>query len=390
MEKTENFVDVWGIDTNKYTADSDAAQEVEVEVAKSGELGVADVTDEPEKPAEEQGEVKPDAVPGEAEQKVVDEKQDAEEPAKEPVKEGKEDASSKAQEQPVEEITHYEEIAQSLANEDLLDYDEEKEYDFESEKGLKDLINQTVEKKSQQAVVSYKENLGEDARQLLDILEKGGSVKDFQDMQEQTPFADIPLESSDGEDFTRNQQYLVEDWMKIQKYSDEEINETINDYIEGGMLKKQAALAQKKLAKWQEDQNAKMIADREATMLEQQKQEAAQAEEFKESVINTKELSGFQISPKKAEKLYDFITKRDKEGKSEFDKADTAENRLLYAYFAMEGFDKGKLSKEIATKQARTLKKKLSRHSDTNAAPKRSANEVRRTNQDLGNIPWSM
>jgi hypothetical protein len=56
----------------------------------------------------------------------------------------------------------------------------------------------------------------------------------------------------------------------------------------------------------------------------------------------------------------------------------------------MEGFDKEKLSKDIATKQARTLRKKLSRFNDSNAAPKRSANEVKRTNQDLGNIPWSM
>ena len=105
----------------------------------------------------------------------------------------------------------------------------------------------------------------------------------------------------------------------------------------------------------------------------------------------TREIAGFKVTEGKAKKLYDFITKEDKDGKSEFDKKDTAENRLLYAYFAMEGFDKNKLSKEIATKQSRTLKKKLSRFSDTNVSPKKDGSaQVRKTDQETPTIHWNL
>ena len=73
---------------------------------------------------------------------------------------------------------------------------------------------------------------------------------------------------------------------------------------------------------------------------------------------------------------------------SQFDKDDTPQNRLLYAYFAMEGFDKEKLTKEISSAQARTLKKKLSQYTDTNVTPKRGAAQVRREGQEAPVINW--
>jgi len=53
-------------------------------------------------------------------------------------------------------------------------------------------------------------------------------------------------------------------------------------------------------------------------------------------------------------------------------------------------FDKDKLSKDVATKQARKLKKKLSRFQDKNVAPKRGAKEVRRTDQETPTIHWNV
>jgi len=391
MGKTEeSFVDVWGFDTSKYNADSDAAEEVDVKT----EQGVSTIDQEPEAP-EDKDKTKPeDGVPGESEETDAGEKQGAEEEKQDtpPAEESKEDASPKPQkeEEPAEQVTEYQELAQGLVNEDLLDFDDEKEYDFDSEEGLKELISETVEKRSAAAISTYKDNLGEEAKQLLEVLEKGGTVDDFQKLNQQIDFKDIPLEDKNGNAYEKNQMYLIEDWMKVQNYDKEEIEETINDYVEGGLLKKQAAIAQKKLAQWQEKENKALLAQKEQEQAEAQRIAEEQATNFKESVIATREISGFKVTEAKAKKLYDFITAKDKDGKSEFDKRDTPENRLLYAYFAMEGFDKEKLSKEIASKQAKSLKRKLSRFSDSNAAPKRSANEVKRTNQELGDIPWSM
>lgn len=393
QEDKDNFVDVWGIDHSKYSADAttDEVEEVvtEIEEGTDGAAEKVNQEDEPEKKDETSTDAS-DASEGDPEEakKDVDEKQDA---ASEDGKD-KEDASSSAQEnkkeEAAEEETGFYDLAQGLVSEDLLEFDEEKEYDFDSEKGLKELITETVEKRSSAAINKFKEDLGDDAKQLLGVLEKGGSVDDYVKMNQQIDFKNVPLEDNQGNQYQKNQMYLVEDWMKVQGYEEDEIKEMVNDYLEKGMLKKQATIAQKKLDAWQSKQNETLLAQKEQEQAEAQRIELEQAEQFKEAVTGTREIAGFTITENKAKKLYDYITKKDKDGKSQFDKEDTPENRLLYAYFAMEGFDKEKLSKDVASKQARTLKKKLSRYSDKNVKPKSTGTQVRRDNQETPDIPW--
>lgn len=393
-DKEQSYANIWDINVDKYGADSDGAEEIEstVREIESGGDGNAEkiVTDEAaveEVESKESDADLPNSDAGEDSGEQGDEKQAEKEG------ESKEDASSEpetAEEELTAEEVEYSNIMQSLVDEGIVDFDEDKEYDVSTDKGLKELIQDTKAKTKEAALTEFKENLGEKEAKLLTVLEKGGTADDFIKMEQQIDFMDVPLQSKDGSDYEKNQMYLVEDWMKVQGYDKDEIEDTINDYLETGILKKQAGIAQKKLAKWQDTENKALLAQKEQEAAEQEKQAIEQAESFKEAVINTREIAGFTISDSKAKKLYDYITKKDKEGKSAFDKEDTAENRLLYAYFAMEGFDKDKLSKDVATKQARTLKKKLSRFSDKNTAPKRSAKEIRRTDQETPTIHWNV
>jgi len=349
----QQIIDIWDLDTSKYreetASDEEHVEEVVVEVEADG----ADKVDQtPEEPKQ-----------GEEPEQKVDEKQDEEEEIVE------EDASSVQELEPSEEL--YQDLMQGFVDDGVLDFgeDEEKEVDF-NKNGLKGMLEETIQKRSSEAVASFKEELGDKGKQLLSVLEKGGSVDDFVKMEQQVDFKEIPLVGENGKEFVQNQRYLVEDWMEIQGYEKEEIQELIGEYQNNNMLKKQAELAQKKLAKWQSDKNQALMEQKESEKAEQAKAEAEQAEAFRDQVINTREIAGFNIPEKKAKKLYDFITKTDKEGKSEFAKADTAENRLLYAYFAMEGFNKDALSKEIASKQARKLKRTLSRQKDSKVEQK--------------------
>ncbi len=393
MEDNKGFADVWGIDVNKYNADADEVEEVIQEV-EEGSDGAAEKIETDETKEDKQEEASTDAN-SDAKGDPDANKDDDEKQVAASEEEGKEDASSSAQEtkeeskaEDVDDAGYYD-LAQGLVSEDLLTFDEEKEYDFESEAGLKELITETVTKRSEEAINKFKEDLGEEAQKLLNVLEKGGSVNDYVKMEQQIDFANVPLADSDGNDYQKNQMYLVEDWMKVQGYEEEEIKEMVNDYLESGMLKKQATIAQKKLASWQTKQNETLLAQKEKEQAESARLEQEAAENFREAVVNTREIAGFQITEGKAKKLYDYITKKDKDGKSKFDKEDTPENRLLYAYFAMEGFDKEKLSKEVAAKQARSLKKKLSRYSDKNTSPKRTGEQVRRTDQETPKIHWN-
>ena len=258
MGNEDKYVNIWDINPDKYGADSDAAEEVTEETVKeipSGSDGTAedvssdDIEEVVEVEVEEVEEsVLPNSDAGEdsGEQKG-DEKQAEEE------EEGMGDASSEPDTSEAKQVDEYEEIVQSLIDDNILDFDEEKEYDLSTEQGLKELIVETKEKAKQAGISEFKEGLGEEEAKLLSVLEKGGTADDYIKMSQQINFLDVPLEGADGTEFEKNQMYLVEDWMKVQGYEKEEIEDTINDYIESGMLKKQAGIAQKKLAKWQDN-----------------------------------------------------------------------------------------------------------------------------------------
>ena len=396
MDKGEDkgFLDVWEIDHSKYGADSDNVEEVVTEITTESGGEKIDQGPEDEKPEGITVDDQPEETKGA--EKQAEEPADVKTEEKDTAasEERKEDASAKQVEtetpEAVEESGIFD-LAQGLVDDDILVFDDsDEEIDFDTEEGLKHLINKTVEQKSADAINSFKENLGDEAKGLLDILEKGGSVTDYVNMTQQIDFSKVPLETSNGEQAVKNQQYLVEDWMKVQGYEEDEIQEMLADYNESGLLRKQAEIAQKKLAAWQTKENETLLAQKAQEQAQAEQESAEQAEAFREEVQGMREIAGFKVTEAKAKKLYDFITKEDKEGQTAFAKADSAENRLLYALFAMEGFDKDKLSKEVAREQTRKLKRKLSNYNDKNVAPKRGAQQVRRSDQGTPdiNVPW--
>lgn len=355
QEIEQSSANIWDLDLGKYEAE-EVTEETVSEVTEGSEGG--EIID----------------------QDIPEETEETEESVEETVEESEVDET--------EEESEIGDLMQALVSEDVLDIgdDEEREVDF-SKEGLKELIQETVAKKSELAINSFKESLGDNAKGLLEVLEKGGTVDDYVNMSNQIDFNNISLEDDKGNQFIQNQKYLVEDWMKVQGYTNEEIKDTIGDYTNTGILKKQATIAKNKLAGWQKEQNESILLQKEEEKKLAEERSIAEAKEFEEAVLNTREIAGFKIPENKAKKLHDFITKTDEEGLSEFAKTDTPENRLLYAYFAMEGFDKEKLSKEIKTTQAKTLKRKLSKYTDSNTSPKRSGGKKKSESSKL-DINW--
>jgi hypothetical protein len=354
--ENKEFVDIFNISSDTFDSDVKKVEEVEVEVENVEEVKEVEV-----------------------EVETIDEKNVEE---KEP--EVEKAIEEEVEEEVGEDEAYYQELMQNYLDEGVFDIDgDEIEADF-SENGLKDMISKTVSKRKKEAIEEYKNSLGEKGAALLEVIEKGGAVEDFLNMDQEVDYSTVPV--------TNNQQVLIEDWLSISGYTDDEINDTINDYLEAGdkMLTKQAELAKKKLVFWQKEKNESLLAEKETAKIEQQKQAEQNAIEFRDRVVQKSEISGFKLSKQKATALYDFITKPDKDGRTGFQKADTEENQLLYAYFAMEGFNKDKLTKEIASKQTRLIKKKLSQFADENTAPKRSAGQVRRANQKTPEIHWNI
>lgn len=269
---------------------------------------------------------------------------------------------------------------------EVFDFDDEKEVEPTLE-GLKNLITEAKVAAKQQGISEYKESLGERGKVLATILETGGTVEDFLNIDNGINFEEIPLTTSTGEPILKNQRNLVEDWMKTQDADDEEIQERLSDLESAGLLEKEAKLAQKKLVVWQKRKEETILQTKQQEAEQVKLQKETEAAEFKKKVLSTNEIAGFKLDKGQSEKLYDYITKADKQGKTQFQKEDTEENRLLYAYFAMTGFDKEKLSREITTKKTIKLKQALSNYTDGNTSAKGSQS-MRRATEETLNIPW--
>ena len=384
MEKGEqSFANVWDIDVEKYNADESQVEEVAAEDITEDGIPEGKQAAEPE--GSEEAKQDDDAVPGK--DTGVE---DAVEKQGEESEESEKDASI---ETPVKEepsgTADIDGLVDDLVKDEILDFEDDKDYSL-GEKGLKEVIADTVEKRSIKALEAFKDNLGDDGKKLLAILDKGGSVDDFVKMDQQTSFGDVQLENDKGEQFERNQQYLVSDWLKVQGHTPDEIDDIVNDYQKAGLLRKQAEMSQRKLTTWQADQNETLLAQKEQTQIENTRIANEEAEQFQEDILGTRDIAGFKVTESKAKKLYDFITVADKEGNTSLAKNTTPENQLLFALFAMEGFDKDKLSKEIATKQARKISRKLGNYTDKNVDPKRGATRPTRTDQVTPKIHWQM
>lgn len=369
----DSFADVWQLDHSKFSGTQSANEDEDPEEVVTTNGGVEDVTEVYETDEEEES--------GEA---AVD-KKGARKQAEEE-EEDKEDApANQSVDSTIEDISN---IMVDFAGDGLLMYDETKDYEPGKE-GLRELILETIEKKSEEAVSKFIDTLPGKGGELLDILSKGGTVEDFINIESQIDFSKIPLVNKDGEPLEKNQMHLVEDWLRLQGHDQEEIDEMVADYYQSGILGKQAEMAKRKLGAHQEKQNEALIKQREAEKVAYEEKTAKEAESFKEKVLNLKEVAGFALDKVKAKKLYDFITKPvDQEGKTAFQKKDTEETRLLYALMAMDDFNKEKLTKQVTTTAALNLKAKIDSR-DKNARPIRSSNEpVRREDNPLKGLQW--
>lgn len=377
-----SVLDIWNLDHSVFSTEDDADDAEDI--VREGD----DVEEVPQDKIENDEEAEAiDSEPGED-----TDPEGAEKPAEEE-EESDENDSAEGEEEPEsgEEPSELKTILEELVEDDVLIYDEEKEYEL-SNQGLKDLVSETIEKKSKEVLETFKAELPDKAKELLEVLEKGASVDDFVSMEQEVDFSKVPLENAKGEPLERNQELIVEDWLKIQGFTQEEIQETIADYKGAGLLGKQASISKNKLTNWQSEKNETFIKQKEAEKAQKIEEDTKAAVEFEKEVTSATDISGFKISKQKAKKLHEFITVPDKEGKTGFQKADSDENRLLYAFMAMEGFDKEKLVKSEITKKVIQLKKKLSNHQDSMAKPKRGGEQIRKKQATdvVKGIKWEM
>lgn len=210
----------------------------------------------------------------------------------------------------------------------IFDYDEES---FEpSEDYFKEKFFEKVKKEALQAVPDEFKNIMESYMKgvpLAELLNSKAREESFESLTEDTLSEDDNL-----------QETLVKQWLSLQDYEPEEIEEKIESYKEGLLLEKEAKTALKKLKKYESAYQQRLTEQAEVQRQQQQKEYQKVIDDLK-STIQTAEtfIPGVSMGNTEREKLFTAITKRDREGRTELEKKmSSKEMQLAVAQFVMQ------------------------------------------------------
>lgn len=212
---------------------------------------------------------------------------------------------------------------------DELGWDVDDEDKPDSIKGLIEYIGDMVEQNSTPEYADQR------VAQLDAYIKNGGRFEDFYNNQSQA----ITYEDMDMEDES-NQKAVVRDYMRLQGFDEKSINRKIERYEDADMLEEEAEDAIARL---------KLIHQQQLEMQQQQQeqiriQNEAKAEQFindlNAGINGLDNIRGISVPKEDRKALYDYITKTDADGLTQYQKDfnnNIVNNLIESAYFTMKG-----------------------------------------------------
>lgn len=200
--------------------------------------------------------------------------------------------------------------------------------------------------------------------QLDQFVKNGGKFEEFYGRQQEQ----LSYDNMDMEDES-NQRAAVRDFLRYQGYTDEQINKKIERYEDGDLLEEEAEDAVARL---------KQIKEQQIAIQQQQQEQARQAQEeqarqFMENLVGSinklDNIRGISIPKQDRKALFDYITKVDANGLTQYQKdfnENLVNNLIESAYFTMKGDTLiSEATRSGRTSAANKLRTML-RHSSTN------------------------
>ena len=171
--------------------------------------------------------------------------------------------------------------------------------------------------------------------QLDQYVKNGGRFEDFYQTQQRSMYYDdIDIEDES------NQKAVVRDYYKLQGMNDEQINRKIERYEDADMLEDEATDAVNYLKAY-ETQQAQYMAQQQEAQRQAQEQQAAQfVEDLTNGINGLADIRGIAIPKEDKKALYDYITKTDADGLTQYQKdfnGNLVNNLIESAYFTMKG-----------------------------------------------------
>jgi hypothetical protein len=250
---------------------------------------------------------------------------------------------------------------EALAQEGIIDLSDE---DKDVEKDLEWFSNKAKEKLQKDvdsAIAEYKDTLPETIKDLLNNYEEGVSLDKLLTI-EKSIFEVSKINIDDLEENETLQKKVITNFLKSQGESDEDIRETLNDYEDAGLLKKQALRVHPKLVQAETAKKEQLVQAEKQKAVEQKEQYNKWLVDIKSTIDAKKEIiPGIELTDKQKKDLYAGITKVDKNGENEIVKfrKQNPDFDLQVAYIAtvLKG-DFSKFETIATTKATRTLKEK--------------------------------
>lgn len=220
-----------------------------------------------------------------------------------------------------------------------------------------DVVYESVKNTIKQGIDSYKESIPEDGRKFLEYLEKGGDVNRYlETLQKPIDLNSLDLENED------HQELVVREFLKLQDYSNEEIEETIEGYKEGLLLEKQAKLASKKVSKAFDERTERLLQEQEAI----QEQRRVQYEQYVSNIDTTIEkadsLAGLEVNKFEKDSFKKYLLERGKDGLTTYERElqeDPIKVQLELAYLKFKKYDFAKAKKAGETEANKKISWKI-------------------------------
>lgn len=258
-----------------------------------------------------------------------------------------------------EENSLFKVFTKDLYNDGALDFDDSDEEFEESKEGISKLVKKTVANR----INNFVENLPEDFKTLLEFVENGGKPKDFiKTYYEANSWEDLDIENED------NQKLIVAESLRLAGETEEDITDMVTEWYDNGTLQKRAKSGQAKLIKYTESQKVKIVEEQRLQAETLKKAEEKKWNDMKTELMSKEEVMGFKLTPKVREKLWEFVTIPDrKTGKTGYQEAIESKKdaQWLFAYQAMNNFDKSKLEVQTRTKVSKEFGNLLSNYAKT-------------------------
>jgi hypothetical protein len=242
----------------------------------------------------------------------------------------------------------------------IIDFEDE-EYE-DSEEFIISKVTEKITKGVEAGIEEYKNSFSPEAKEIIEAMEAGMPLESLLERNNDiSTYEDITdQEIEENEALQKN---LVRNLMSLKGYSKETIDKKINRLDDSGLLVDEAKDSKIELLEY----SKKKKEEEKQEHIRQQKENIEKVENWKKGIKefldkNDEVIPGFKMNNKHKEVVYNGLTKFDKDGRNDFQKAIEKDPNfnLKVAYLALAlNWNFSDIEKKATTKVARGLKDAL-------------------------------